>query len=101
QVADRWHLIQHLVEALERCLLHFRPALKVAAGAGDSILGPLPSSRETDVVPWQQRAEAASQQKHASKVERYEQMRTLHADWLTDIDYTQIVGATRRTVNRY
>ena len=36
QVADRWHLIQNLVEALERCLLRFRPALKVAAGMGDS-----------------------------------------------------------------
>src|SRR3954447_14846043 len=56
QVADRWHLIQYLVEALERWLLRFRPALKVAAGAGDSILGPLPSSSETDLVPWQQRA---------------------------------------------
>ena len=30
---------QNLVEALERCLLRFRPALKVAAGEGDSILG--------------------------------------------------------------
>jgi len=60
QVADRWHLIQNLVEALERCLLRFRPALKVAAGMGDSILGPLPSSSETNLVPWQQRAEAAS-----------------------------------------
>src|SRR5215210_1273889 len=59
QVADRWHLIQNLVEALERCLLRFRPALRVAAGAGDSVLGPLPSSSETNLAPWQQRAEAA------------------------------------------
>jgi transposase len=101
QVADRWHLIQNLVEALERCLLRFRPALKVAAGVGDSILGPLPSSTETDLVPWQQRAEAASQQKHASKVERYEQMRTLRAAGFTILDIAQIVGATRRTVYRY
>ncbi len=71
QVLDRWHLIQNLVEALERCLLRFRPALKVAAGLGDSVLGPLPSSSEATLVPWQQRAEAASQQKHATKVERY------------------------------
>jgi transposase len=101
QVADRWHLIQNLVEALERCLLRFRPALKAAAGISDSILGPLPSSRETNLVPWQQRAEAASQQKHASKVERYEQMRTLRAAGFTVLDIAQIVGATRRTVYRY
>ena len=101
QVADRWHLIQNLVEALERCLLRFRPALKAAAGMGDSILGPLPSSSEADLVPWQQRAEAASQQKHASKVERYEQMRTLRDAGFTVLDIAQIVGATRRTVYRY
>jgi transposase len=101
QVADRWHLIQNLVEALERCLLRFRPALKVAAGMGDSILGPLPSSSETNLVPWQQRAEAASQQKHANKVERYEQMRTLRDAGFTVLDIAQMVGATRRTVYRY
>lgn len=101
QVADRWHLIQNLVEALERCLLRFRPALKAAAGKGDSILGPLPSSSETVLVPWRQRAEAASERKHASKVERYEQMRTLRDAGFTVLDIAQIVGATRRTVYRY
>ncbi len=101
QVVDRWHVLQNLVEALERCLLRFRPALKVAAGMGDSILGPLPNSSETNLVPWQQRAEAASQQKHASKVERYEQMRTLRAAGFTVLDIAQIVGAMRPTVYRY
>jgi transposase len=101
QVADRWHLIQNLVEALERCLLRFRTALKSAAGVGDSILGPLPSPSEADLVPWQQRAEAASQQRHASTVERYEQMRTLRDAGFTVLDIAQIVGSTRRTVYRY
>jgi transposase len=101
QVIDRWHMIQNLVEALERCLLRFRPALKVAAGVGDAILGPLPSSTEATLVPWQQRAEAASQQKHATKVERYEQMRTLRDAGFTVLDIAQLVGATRRTVYRY
>jgi transposase len=101
QVVDRWHVIQNVVEALEGCLLRFRPALKVAAGMGDSILGPLPRSSETALVPWQQRAEAASQQKHAAKVERYEQMRTLRDAGFTVLDIAQIVGATRPTVYRY
>jgi len=101
QVADRWHLIQNLVEALERCLLRFRPALKAAAGAGDSVLGPLPSSDESTLVPWRQRAEAASQQKHASKVERYERMRALRDAGFTVLDIAEIVGATRPTVYRY
>jgi transposase len=100
-VVDRWHLIRNLVEALERCLLRFRPALKAAAGLGDSILRPLPVSSEPTLVPWQQRAEAASQQKHASKVERYEQMRMLRDAGFTVLDIAQLVGATRPTVYRY
>jgi transposase len=100
-VVDPWHLLQNLVEALERCLLRFRPALKVAAGVGDAILGPLPSSDKADLVPWRQRAEAASQQRQASKVERYERMRTLRAAGFTVLDIAQMVGATRRTVYRY
>src|SRR5215208_1862602 len=86
QVADRWHVLQNLVEALERCLLRFRPALKAAAGIGDSLVGPLPSPSEADLVPWQRRAEAASQQKHARKVERYQQMRTRRDAGFTVID---------------
>jgi transposase len=101
QVLDRWHLFQNLVEALERCLLRFRPALKLAAGVGDSVLGPIPTSTEANLAPWRQRAAAASQQKHATKVERYEQMRTLRAAGFTVLDIAQIVGATRRTVYRY
>jgi transposase len=101
QVADRWHLLQNLVEALERCLLRHRAALKTAAGMSDAILGSLPSSREVELVPWQQRAKAARQQRHAVTVERYEQMRTLHAAGFTILDIAQIVGASRRTVYRY
>jgi transposase len=101
QVADRWHLFQNLVEALERCLLRFRPALKAAAGMSDSSIGPLPSSGEVARVPWQQRAEAISQQKHAVTVERYERMRTLQAAGFTVLDIAQMVGASRRTVYRY
>src|SRR4051812_21853215 len=68
---------------------------------GDSLLGSLPSVPEAELVPWQQRAEAASLQKHASKVERHEQMRTLRAAGFTVLDIAQIVGATRRTVYCY
>jgi transposase len=100
QVADRWHLLQNLVDALERCLLRFRPALK-AAGIGESIVGPLTSPSEADLVPWQQRAEAASQQRHAVTVERYQRMRELRAAGFTVLDIAQIVGASRRTVYRY
>jgi transposase len=86
---------------LERHLLRFRPALKKATGIGNTILGPLPTASELSLVPWQQRAEAASQERHASKVERYERMRALRDAGFTVLDIAQIVGATRRTVYRY
>lgn len=101
QVADRWHLLQNLVEALERCLLRFRSTLKAAAGLGEAVLGPLPSPEQSALVPWQQRAEAASQQKHAATVERYERMQARRANGFTILDIAQIVGASRRTVYRY
>ncbi len=101
QVVDRWHLLQNLVEALERCLLRLRPALKAAAGIGESLVGPLPGPGEAAQAPWQQWAEVVSQQKHAITVERYERMRELRAAGFTVLDIAQMVGASRRTVYRY
>jgi transposase len=101
QVADRWHLLQNLVEALERCLLRHRKALKLAAGLAAPGVGPLPSYTDADRVPWQQRSEAASQQKHAAKVEQYGQMRALAAAGFTKLDIAQMVGVSRPTVYRY
>jgi transposase len=100
QVADRWHLLQNLVEALERCLVQYSSALKVARGTAEAVPGLLPNAVEPELVPWQQRAEAVRQQKHASKVERYEQMRTLQAAGFTVVDIAQMVGVSRPTVYR-
>jgi transposase len=101
QVVDRWHLIQNLVEALERCLLRFRPALKTAAGMDNSPLGAPPNAPEAELVPWRQRAKAASREKHAGKVEWYERIRALRDAGFTVLDIAQIVGTTRPTVYRY
>jgi transposase len=101
QVADRWHLLRNLVEALERCLLRHSAALKVAAGTAAAAVGPLPSYADAERVPWQQRAEAASRQQHAGKVEQYEQMRALAAAGFTKLDIAQLVGVSRPTVYRY
>jgi transposase len=101
QVADRWHLLQNPVEALERCLLRHRMALKAAAGLADAVVGPLPSYADADRVPWQQRAEAASQRRHAARVEQYARMRALEAAGFTKTDIAQLVGVSRPTVYRY
>jgi transposase len=101
QVVDRWHLLKNLVEALERCLLRHGKALKVAAGRMATDNGPLPSYAEAARVPWQQRAEAASQQRHAGKVEQYEQIHALQAAGFTKLDIADLVGVSRPTVDRY
>ncbi len=101
QVVDRWHLLKNLVEALERCLLRHSKALKLAAGLTASRDGPLPSYADADRVPWQQRAEAASQQKHAGKVEQYEQIHALQAAGFTKLDIADLMGVSRPTVDRY
>jgi hypothetical protein len=80
---------------------HGSANLAGAAGAGDSVLGPLPSSTEVTPIPWQQRVEAAILQRHASTVGRYERMRTLRDAGFPVLDIAQIVGATRPTVYRY
>lgn len=101
QVADRWHLLKNLVEALEGCVLHHAKALKVVAGETNSLPGPLPSYADAARVPWQRRAEAASQQKHAGKVEQYEQIHALAAAGFTKLDIADLVGVSRPTVYRY
>jgi transposase len=101
QVADRWHLMKNLVEALERCLLRHKPALKAAVVGAESMSGPLPSYAEAAGVPWQQRAETASLQKHARRVEHYEQVNALHRVGVAKLEIAQALGISRRTVYRY
>jgi transposase len=101
QVVDRWHLLKNLVEALERCLLRHSATLKRAAAASEDVAGPLPSYPDAARVPWQQRAESASRQKHAGKIDQYARIHALAAAGCTKLDIAQIVGVSRPTVYRY
>jgi len=103
QVADRFHLLKNLGEALERLLLHERAAVQAAAGHGaaDTTSAPLKTYGGADRVPWQARAEAASMQRHAPKLIRYEEIRRLHAAGAAIAHIATAVGVTRRTVYRY
>lgn len=101
QVCDRWHLLQNLVEALERCLVRYGSALKAAMETATPAVGLPPRSDDAELVPWQQRAEAVSEQKHAAKVERYEHVRSLRAAGFTILDIAHMVGVSRPTVYRY
>jgi transposase len=101
QVADRFHLLKNLGEALERFLLHERPALQAAAGLERSPVPSLNTTGAANRVPWQARAEAESQQKLAPKLVQYEQVVQLHTAGAAIKHIAERVGISRPTVYRY
>jgi transposase len=101
QVADRFHLLKNLSEALERLLLHERPALRAAAGQQHSQPAPLKSYGGAEPTPAQERADQASQARHAPKLALYAEMMRLHAAGAAIKHIAEAVGVSRRTVYRY
>src|SRR5579859_85846 len=101
QVADRFHLMKNLGEALERLLLHERAALQAAAtGERSTEPAPLKTYGGEERTPSQERAEQASQAKHAPKLAQYAEIRRLHAAGATIKHIAEVVGVSRTTVYR-
>lgn len=115
QVADRWHLIDNLVEALEKFLLHKGPLLKQAAAliAAATVSDETPIVQPVDAVVyqgkrrhppsrlWEQRAEEESARRLALRHAKYEAVCDLDVKGATVADIARDVGVTRRTVYRY
>jgi transposase len=96
QVADRFHLIKNLGDALDRFLQHKRAILMQA----DALAHPavtLSSPRQ----PWQRRAEEDSHRRHAPVVARYEAVLALHAKGADVADIARATSISRTTVYRY
>ncbi len=97
QVADRWHLVDNLVDALERFLLHKRTLLKQTAAAialtdaGSRATSPTDSAPTDEMYPgrrkhparraWHERAEEESQQRHAARLACYERIHYYALGW--------------------
>jgi len=73
QVADRFHLLKNLGDALERFLQQRRTRLKQAS---TPTVTPLPAP---PLPSWQERIEREGEQRHAPWIARYEQVIALHA----------------------
>lgn len=117
QVGDRWHLVDNLVDALERFLLRKRALLKemaagitaTAAGCVAPALGACTPTDEMSIgrrkLPaprlWHQRAEEESQRRHAARLVCYERIHTLAAAGADKADIARMVGVSRQTVHRY
>ncbi len=101
QVADRFHLVKNLGEALERLLLHERAALQAAAGQAGTAPAPLKTYGDADRAPWQARADEVSRKRHAPKLARYAEIQRRYAAGAAVKHIAEAVGVTRRTVYRY
>jgi transposase len=100
QVADRWHLLKNLGEALEGFLLHKKQALKEALPR--SCDSP-PSSPAP--APWTtgrtKEAEATSLRRYARFIELYQQVHALEAKQLRVTDIAERLAVSRGTVYHY
>jgi transposase len=109
QVADRFHLLQNLREAVERTLIKRHPVLRQAAQEislcyqTEQMLKAegLIESLSDRVAPVNQKTHALSQQRRARRLARYEEVRQLKQQGLTIRQVAEQLGAHRRTVRNF
>jgi transposase len=110
QVVDRFHLVKNLREAVEAFLHDQQVALHAAAAltvqALTAMAGPVSPpqmyrGRRQCSQAWQQRQEAAQQQRHAAWVTTYEAIHRLHAQGTPVTTIAQQLGISRPTVYAY
>ncbi len=96
QVANRFHLVKSLGEAVEAFLHHKRSVLNLlGARVGESIPTAPP------LQPWQMRAEEESERRHGQWLARYEAVIALRAKGASVADIARSVEISRETVYRY
>ena len=107
QVADRWHLLNNLGEALVKVFEgHSRELRKLPSGVPDADPAtqeqPLPTL-ETAPVPSVSAtaSEQRRQERRARRVARYERVRELHQRGMSISAIAQEVGLDRKTVRKF
>ena len=110
QVADRFHLLMNVGEALERVLGRKRGLLQEAARAVDATVTPAtsaltanpPSSEPAPVVAWQPtRAERERDERRAARRAHYDAVVRLHQQGFPAHQIAREVGIGRKTVQRW
>jgi transposase len=97
QVADRWHLLQNIREALERVLTQLRPRLLRLEPAD----GPDGQPRRKRLKPVSRSELERQQQRREERLARYQQVKQLAAAGLSHREIAHRVGVCRGTVIQY
>lgn len=102
QVADRWHLLKNMGEALERLLIREHRAVREAAQSHSEDLSPalpiLPV--DIEVLPLGRKAREHAQRRER-RLLRYQQVFEAHEQGLTIRGIARRLGFSRKTVQRY
>jgi transposase len=95
QIADRFHLLRNLHDALERLVLRHRSALQQPQPAETSRAEPEPAPRD---LP---RKEQEKVERRAKRLERYEEVMALHRQGMSIQAICRTTGLARRTVRTF
>ena len=99
QVADRWHLMKNLGDALQQVLSKYAIRLRRWTANAQK-----PSPIQTSDVPRRlttQREQQQSASRRAARLERYEQVHQLHQKGWQQVAIAQHMGISTRTVQRF
>lgn len=101
QVADRWHLVQNLAQAMERVLQCHKTALREASAVrNDKALELLSECETQPPSPGEVKKEAAAN-RLAERRARYDDVQRLHEQGKSQTTIALTVGLSRGTVRSY
>jgi transposase len=103
QIADRWHLLSNLSDAMQGFFLTKQPLLKSLTS---QLEAEAPSEgKQPEPAPWHtgmtKRQEEKSQSLHQQRVELYEQIQALAAKKIDVANIARKLGVSRQTVYNY
>ncbi len=103
QVADRWHLLNNLAEALERFVNQHQATLRPAATQEEPVCEAAEAAKEPEPVQpaHLSRAQEPIEQHRAARLARYEEIHHLHNKGHTTKAIAAYLGMGQSTVRRF